>query len=224
MVSDDEPTRDDIQLRSPYAGPPTIEEQISPFHVSAQPGSTIQGMPAAQLPEPVITSRQPADPGAPPAMQPPHIIHAPSPQAGAMPPDGPTVPDGLPSLMSSPTPVLGAPADFGLDDVPTDPFAGRHFRGSVPSPDDPNIQISKSMEYDVSHLKDGPPADPKQAPRVSAARRAVAQPTEVMLPALGRKKKKKERSDAWLVLGLLFLVMVIFGLIGAVIFGVVQKL
>ena len=142
-----------------------------------------------------------------------------------MPPDGPTVPEGFPALMTPPSVQASLPAELGLDEMPTDPFAGRHFKpaGVVPSPDSPNIEISKSMTYDVRHLKDGPPSDPGAAPRVKAARRAVAQPTEVMLPALKAGKKKKERSDAWLVVGLLFLVMVIFGLIGAVIFGVLQR-
>ncbi len=219
-MTEDE-TLDDIPLSSPYdAGPPTIQERLSPFHTGEPSGSTIQGMPAAQLSAPVITSKPTGEPG----VGAPQIINAPAQGAaptGALPPDGATVPEGFPSLMAL-APPPPSPSDFGPDELPTDPYAGRHVRGSVPSPEAPNIQISKSMEYDVRHLEEGPPPDPRQVPRVAAARRAVAQPTEVMLPALGRKKKK-ERSDAWLVLGLIFLVLVILGLVGAVIFGVLQR-
>lgn len=196
------------------SGPPTIEEQISPFHLDTSPGRTIQGMPAARFPEPKIAT-------APPVLTPPNVIHVPSAipsSLDAVPPDGPTVPDGVPAILAGPR-----SDEQPLDEMATDPYAGQRVRGVVPHPDAPKIQISKSMEYDVAAL--GPLHDEEKTAAVRAPR-YVAPPTEVVLPALSRAKKKQheERSDAWLVLGLLFLVLVIVALIVAVVIGVVHRM
>lgn len=196
------------------SGPPTIEEQISPFHLDTSPGRTIQGMPAARFPEPKITT-------ASQVLTPPSVIRVPSAipsSLDAVPPDGPTVPDGVPALLA-PAPQSD---ELPLDEMATDPYAGQRVRGVVPHPDSPKIQISKSMEYDVAAL--GPLHDEEKTAAVRPPR-YVAPPTEVVLPALSRAKKKpKERSDAWLVVGLLFLMFVILALIVAVVVGVVHRM
>ncbi|MBX3271595.1 MAG: hypothetical protein KF729_15120 [Sandaracinaceae bacterium] len=207
-------SEDERSYKPPYppaSGPPTIEEQISPFHPRAP--RTIQGMPAARFPEPRVKEWT-GEPGA----AAPQVIHVPSSAVAPAPsPDGPTVPDGLPSLMGGPS----VSAEIGLDELATDPYAGRKLVGEVPPPDAPKIQISKSMEYDVSALAD---LRPPERTTTARAPRHVAPPTEVMLPALGRKKKEpKERSDAWLVIGLGLLLLVIVALVVAVVVGVLTR-
>lgn len=198
------------------AGPPTIEEQISPFHVDTSPGRTIQGMPSVRLPEPRITSKISATESVPLA-SPAQVIHVPHPSA-ALPPDGPTVPDGLPSLMGG---LAQDTDEVSLDEMATDPYAGRRVKGVVPAPDAPKIEISKSMEYDVRALRDIKP--PTELPTVRTSR--PAQPaTEVMLPALERQKPKKDRSDLYLALALFVLLFVIAALIAAVAVGVLQRM
>jgi len=241
-VADEEHTFDDGLPPGYGPGPPTIPEQPSPFAPRNQPKRTIQGMPAA-VPSPKITAKS-TTPGMPsPAAQvlaPPKIVNLPQgadvatgelpPGVGDLPADGPTIPDGVPAMLPR-APIQHTPpsdGEVGLDEMPTDPWAGRRLeraerrRGTVPSPDDPKVEISKSMEYDVSQLDLSRP-DPAEAPSVPAAQR-IPSPTEV-LPAMERKKKKKakDRSEVWLVVGLLVLVTVIFGLVGAVVVGVMQR-
>jgi len=94
----------------------------------------------------------------------------------------------------------------------------------VPARDAPNVEISKSLEWDVSHLEGAAQRAPAAPPRVRAARRAVTAPTEVMLPALRKQQPKgKDRSETWLLVGLLALVVVILALLAAVIVGVVHR-
>lgn len=216
---EDEETFDEIPHRDYVGGPPTIEE-VSPFHAQAHPGTTMPGMPPPRLDPPRIVSRKDTTPGMPapvpasiqaPVLTPPQIIHSPSDG------DGPTIPDGVPLVQP---PGLGSVTEeMGLDEMPTDPYAGRRVKGVVPAPDAPKVMISKSMEYDVSglDLHANPPLAPAKKPRRPMA------PTEVNLPTL-EKRGRKERSDAWLVVGLIFLVFLIFALIGAVVVGVIQRL
>lgn len=240
-MPDEDRTLDDRLPSSYEPGPATIPEQPSPFAPRNAPKATIQGMPAA-VPAPKITAKA-TTPGmpVPPAqvLVPPQIVNLPEgqdplvgqlpPGVGDMPADGPTIPDGVPAMLPG-APIQRTPPsdEVGLDEMPTDPWAGRRVRraerrkGTVPSPDAPKVEMSKSMEYDVSQLDLSRP-DPAQAPKVPAAQREPAM-TEV-LPALERKRKKKAKdgSEIWLVVGLLTLVMVIFGLVGAVVVGVLQR-
>lgn len=235
-MSDDE-TVDDLP---PFyaGGPPTIEEQISPFHDRGPTGHTIPGASPPGMPQqltpPVIRSKAPSPEGvagAPPLLVPPKIINAPDsgsiPSSSEISPlDGVTQADGLPMMLPSdrwePPRDPDSASLRDLDGLPTDPYARHPLQGTVPSPDAPNVEISKSMAWDVAHLDEEPPQEPAVPPRVAAARRRVAAPTEVMLPVL-EKKRKKERSDAWLVVGLIVLAVVILGLFSAVILGVLQR-
>lgn len=243
-MEDEDHTVDDLPTMPPgyAAGPPTIEEQISPFHeITGAAGITLPGPPGSSRPPPSLpqaqirakspTIRGVGSPSAaiPPAAVPPTIINVPPglsvpSSSELLLPDGPTVPDGMPMMM--PADLWGGATDsqpsFDEESIPTDPF-GRPMKGAVPAQDAPKVEISKSMEWDVSRLSEPDSEDPRIAPSVRAARRQVAAPTEVMLPAL-RQNEKKERSDVWLVVGLLVLVLVIVGLLGAVIVGVLHRM
>jgi len=239
-VDDEDHTVDDLAPLPPgyAAGPPTIEEQISPFHDRqgamgrTLPGGPPPGMPPQSLPEPQIRAKVPTVRGVggvPPGLVPPTIINAPgglsAPSTGELLlSDGPTVPDGMPLM--TPADSWDGPTDpqpsLDEESIPTDPF-GRPMKGTVPLPGAPKVEISKSMEWDVSKLAEPDSEDPKIPPAVTAARRHVAAPTEVMLPVL-KKREAKERSDLWLVVGLLVLVLVIVGLLGAVIVGVLHRM
>ena len=203
------------------SGPPTIEEQLSPFHVEDEPSPkrTLQGMPQVHFPTPRVASTEQVA-----VLTPPHVIHVPSAvptSTEALPPDGPTMPDGLPSLMSATAPAGGA--DLSFDEVATDPYGAPPVKGTVPAPDAPKVQISKSMEYDVASLRDLKP-DEKTA-QIKAPR-AMQPPTEVLLPALKKQEeaKKKDRSEVWLMAGLGFLIFLIVGLLVAVVVGVIQRM
>lgn len=210
---------DDDRPWDPLAsGPPTIEEQISPFHVESSPKRTLQGMPQVHFPTPRVASTEQVA-----VLRPPSVIQVPPAVPSsieALPPDGPTVPDGLPSLMGAPAPSSG---EATFDELATDPFAGAKLKGTVPAPDAPKVQISKSMEYDVASLRDLRPED--KTAEVKAPR-AMQPPTEVLLPALKRQEaaKKEDRSEGLLVVGLLVLVLLILGLLAAVVVGILQRM
>lgn len=226
---DEDLTYQEFPTPSYDRAPPTIEERLSPFHSSAMDRAEVETVPGR-------APRVPTMPGMPviarEGFAAPVIRGAPE-VAGS---DGPTNPDGVPAMSASH--VLTPPAmedfDEGSWDQSTDPDGDADPRWSpgrphVPSPDAPSIQISKSMEIQVAHLEEGyeAPPDPRVPPVVAAAsprHRAAQAPTEVMLPALKRKKKKREGSDWPLIFGLLALVLLILGLAAVVILGVMGHL
>ena len=128
---------------------------------------------------------------------------------------GTTVPDGIPVM---PRPEGALAFDDGMtmrqEGVPVHP----RRRGRVPAPDEPLVQVSPSLEMNIADL------DEQAAPK-SPRRRAAAQPTEVMLPALEAKKEaQKEGSDAPLLILLGVIVVVILGLAGLVVWGLMRSL
>lgn len=233
MAEDDDATLQDMPALTPSydRAPPTIEEQISPFHPAAR-GHTAPGM-APPL-DPQIRSKNPTAPGmaglAAPA---PRIVGAPE----LTPPDGPTDPDGHAVSFGADGPTdphgveirhgaFDASISSGSWDTPTDPDHPPPARPEVPQPGAPNVLISKSLEMQVSQFdEDEALTDPRQAPIVAAARRRPQPPTEVMLPALKRKQQEseKEGSDWPLVLGLGALALVILGVLVAVVLGVMSS-
>jgi hypothetical protein len=249
VSEEDEATLQDLPSVAPTydRAPPTIEERISPFHPSAQGskrgpgGTTLPGMPPPAKVGPAIRSATPTAPGlagvgAGPVVA-PRIVRAPE----VSPPDGPTDPDGVPAAFAA-AQIVGADGPTDPDGVlaadtwdgPTDPESGWEAATTdpraraprptpeVPAPDAPKVEMSKSLELQVAQLEEEPRPDPARPPAVSAAKRAVQAPTYQMLPALKRKERAKSGSDWPLVLGLVALALVILGLIGAVVYGVVQ--
>ena len=171
-MDDEEPNGDGGADGVPtYSGPPTVEEQLSPFYDGpgaggrTLPGAPPPGFASAPLPTPKIRSRTPTVDGiggAPAPVMPPRILNAPpssSPPAPAQPPlDGPTLPDGVPMMSASdtwemPTDPSQTFEDEGIATVPN----ARPLAGHVPARDAPNVEISKSLEWDVSNLNAAPP-------------------------------------------------------------------
>jgi hypothetical protein len=214
VVPDDDETLSDLPHLSPSYdhAPATIEERLSPFHDSADIRvPTVQGMPSLKSQGFVA----------------PEL----GPEAAGTPPDGPTDPQGVPMLAG--LQEHANPHGPATWDEATETTADPRVQQpppEVPSPDAPNILISKSMELQVAKLdEDGEPLPPPtEAPKVRAASpraRAAAQPTEVLLPALKRRQKRdKESSDLPLVLGLVALVAVIAGIVVLVVLGVMGQL
>lgn len=215
---EDEATVQDLPVPTYDRAPATIQEQVSPFRGIAAPR---------------ITSRSPTSPmGTGPmgtGLVPPRIVGAPQLAGGSgslgLPPDGPTVPDGIaipPGSWDNPTDPDAAPADMQSWEGATDPGGPPpRMRPPDPDPNEAKVQVSLSMEMDAIRVDRQNLA---AAPVVPAARRARAQQPTQLLPALDRKKREdaKEGSDLPMILGLLALGLFILALIGGGVFFAVR--
>lgn len=208
-MSDDDATQVDMPaLESSYdvAGP-TLQDQPSPFRAnvgSVKP--TTPGMPPAVRFDAEVTVKAPI-PSEETVLTPPSI-EAPELDSAT------TQPDGIPVM---PRPDGKLVFDDGLtvrqEGVPVLP----RRQGRVPGPDEPLVQVSKSMEMKIADLDEQAPPSPR--------RRAAAAPTEVMLPALKAKEEaQKEGSDAPLLILLAVIVVVILALAGLVVWGLMRSL
>lgn len=215
---DDEATVQDLPVPTYDRAPATIQEQASPFR---------------QIAPPRISSRSPTAPGMGGPMVPPVILGAPDLGGGSgslgLPPDGPTVPDGVlipPGSWDGPT-----SPDAGVSSMETtsswegatDPDPPR-MRPPDPDPNEAKVEISPSMEMDAIRMDDVR-QQLAAAPVVPAARRIRnQQPTQQLLPALERKKKDSEEagSDLPMILGLLALGLFILALIAGGVFYAVR--
>ena len=217
VVPDDDETLTDLPHVSSGSydhAPKTIEERLSPFHDSADIRvPTVQGMPSLKSQGFVAPQLAPTP---------------------ASPLDGPTDPQGvpaLPGLQPHVNPEGAASWDEATEAVTDpDPPIAPGPEPEVPAEGAPNVLVSKSMEMQVAKLDERgePLPPPTEAPQVKAASpraRAAAQPTEVLLPALERKRaREKEGSDLPLVLGLVALVLVIGAIVALVVLGVMGQL
>lgn len=224
MPQEDEPTLNEaFDLGGFEHGPPTIEERIPDIDASGE---------TPRFPEPQIV------PGSapPPARVPAQIVGAegvmaPTTEPGWTPPDGPTQPDGLPALGAPDTtvsPVAASPvaaSPVAASPVAASPVAvaASPVAGQVPAPNAPSIEISKSLEIAAARLDDQAYVDASRAPAVRAARKKNYLPTEV-LPALTKKPPKEDRSEVWLVVGIVGLGLVILALLGALAVGVAGRM
>lgn len=220
LVPDEDETMADLSPILDARGPATVEERLSPFHESgATPVATLQGMPSMQS----------------------QGFGAPNLGANAVPSvssealtfdEAPTDHQGIPLMGLEPHLPPEGPASWG--ETKKSPGLPAAPPPEVPSPGDPNVLVSKSMQFDLRKVdalgepREQPVTAPTEAPKVRAASpraRVAAAPTEVHLPALKRKQEsEKEGSDLPLIFGLLALGLVIAGIVVLVALGITGHL
>lgn len=205
-MSDDDATQVDMPALQPssyeIAGP-TLQDHPSPFRKEVPSAKrTTPGMPSAVRFEAEVTVKSP-----PPRQEP--ILTPPNIEAPELLDGGATMPDGVPALRPDSKMVFDDGLTVRQEGVPVLP----RQQGRVPAPDEPLVQVSKSMAMNIAVFEDEP--EPPKSPR----RRAAEMPTEV-LPALKREKKpKKEGSDGPLLILLAVIIVVILCLAGLVGWG-----
>ncbi|MGE0785864.1 MAG: hypothetical protein AB7S26_09265 [Sandaracinaceae bacterium] len=214
----------------------TIEERVSPFASRAPRGRTTPGIAAARFDPSAAVDGVPLPPSSGPILVPPDEVHD---SLG-----GSTLPDGIPTPPWDAIDEDGAgPSGAEAVDYATDPEADLPPAstevstdppprpvGRVPSPDEPRVQVSKSLELDLRALEEKGELDPRIAAAAQELKkkrrpRAVEAPTEVMLPALERKREvTKEGSDVPLLVLLAIVGVVIVALAFAVVWGVLRMM